>query len=421
MDIIKKLDPRNNKLVANTGWIIFDKVFHMLLSLFIMAATTRHLTTEEYGFLNYGLSFVNIFTCVCKLGIDAILVSEITKAKENTSKYIGTTIVLRMISAVLAIFITGAAVCVLKPDNKVVLYIAIIQSFSLLFIAFDTIDFYYQSELKSKYTAISRTIAYVFVSLVRVVLLITKAGVIYFAIATVVDALVIAICMVIFYKRGSKVKLEWSTDTAKFLMKKAKPFILANMLVVVYTQMDMIMVGYFSTDTEVGYYSVAMIISNMWMFVPQAIIDSSRPLIMGYKLNDQSSYKLRYKQLNQIIIAISILAGIGFTVFASAFVWVLGAGKNMGAVPVLRILIWSRLFSLLGTTRSIWLICEDNSQYVKWFIGLGALMNVVLNTLLIPSYGAAGAAIATLFTEIVGAIVLPTMFKDTRKWYKTIL
>ncbi|MCD8154649.1 MAG: flippase [Clostridiales bacterium] len=418
--IVKKL--KNNSFVTNTGWLVFDKIFHMLLSLAVTSVTARYLGTEGYGLLKFGLAFINIFTIISKLGIDSILVSELVRDREKTGELVGTTIVLRLLSGLCSIVLTGLFTVVLRPGETVVLFITVVQSISLLFIAFDTVDYYFQSVLKSKYTAVSRSIAYPFVCILRIIFIVMKSDVRYFAWATVLDALLISLVMLFFYFKSEKQSLSFSVSTAKYLLKNSYPFIWANLLVTIYTQMDQIMVSTISGDASGGIYSAAMTIANLWVFVPNAMIDSARPIIMELKAKGNDAlYQLRYKQLYAGIIWISIAAGIFFTVFPGIVVRIIYGQSYMDSVPVLMILIWSRLFSLIGTARNIWMICEEQVKYVKWFIGLGAGLNVVLNLLLIPSLGAIGAAVATLITELVSSWLIMAVSKKTRSLFRLIM
>ena len=45
----------------------------------------------------------------------------------------------------------------------------------------------------------------------------------------------------------------------------------------------------------------------------------------------------------------------------------------LGAVPTLRIMIWVEMFAVMGTARGIWVLCENKSKYVKYFLGIGAV------------------------------------------------
>lgn len=418
--IFKNKDAK--RFVTNTGWLVFDKVFHMALSLVVTSMTARYLGTEGYGIINYGLSFINIFTIVCKLGIDAIIVNELVRNKEKTGELLGTTMVLRLLSSLCSLVLTFIFVMVLKPGQTVVLIVTMIQSISLLFTALDTVDFYFQSILKSKYTAIARSISYPLVCLLRLLFIFLKADVTWFAWATVLDSATIGAVLLYFYFKREKGRLSFSLPQAKYLLKNSHTFIWANLLVTIYTQMDRIMVGTLVGDAETGIYSAAMTIANLWIFIPNALIDSARPLIMQLKADKREEvYLKRFRQLFAGIIWLSIAAGVFFSVFSNLIIRIIYGSDYLAAVPVLMILIWSRLFSLIGTTRTIWMICEDQAKYVKWFIGLGALINVVLNFIMIPVIGAQGAAIATLITEFVSSFLIVAFVKDTRGLFKLIM
>lgn len=66
-------------------------------------------------------------------------------------------------------------------------------------------------------------------------------------------------------------------------------------------------------------------------------------------------------------------------------------------------------------------MCEGKNKYVKYYLGIGAVVNLVFNTLLIPVYGIEGAAVATLVTQITTSMIAPLFFKETRIHTKYVL
>ena len=87
----------------------------------------------------------------------------------------------------------------------------------------------------------------------------------------------------------------------------------------------------------------------------------------------------------------------------------------MEAAGCLRIVTWYTGFSYLGVARNIWTVCEGKQRYEKHFALAGILSNFLLNLLLIPVYGAEGAALASLLTQIVTNVITPFLFRDTRE------
>lgn len=111
----------------------------------------------------------------------------------------------------------------------------------------------------------------------------------------------------------------------------------------------------------------------------------------------------------------ALIQAAGFAVFARLIVWILFGPEYLSAVPVLRILVWYIAFSYMGAVRNIWILAEGNQRYL-WKINLaGAAANILLNALLIPRWGACGAAFASLATQFFANFVLGFMIVPLRK------
>ena len=83
------------------------------------------------------------------------------------------------------------------------------------------------------------------------------------------------------------------------------------------------------------------------------------------------------------------------------------------ASSILSVSIWAT-FAMLGSARGIWLISEGLQKYSVIYISAGAIINIVLNYLLIPVIGGYGAAVATLISQVTVAIIAPLFIKQTR-------
>ena len=85
------------------------------------------------------------------------------------------------------------------------------------------------------------------------------------------------------------------------------------------------------------------------------------------------------------------------------------------------IAVWYTAFAYLGSARNIWFISENKIKYSKKCVIFGALSNLILNYILIPIYGINGAAVATLISQIIVALIAPLFYKEIRISTKIML
>ena len=107
-------------------------------------------------------------------------------------------------------------------------------------------------------------------------------------------------------------------------------------------------------------------------------------------------------------------------IFSGFIIRILYGEAYIGSIGVLRTAIWFETFSVIGTARGIWILAENMNKYVKYYLMIGAGVNLILNLVMIPVMGITGAAIATLITQITTSIIAPLFFRETRVHSKIV-
>ena len=405
-----------NKEVKNAGWIIGEQIFQMAVSLVVGVLTARYLGPGNYGALNYTASFVTFALSVATLGMEGVVIKKMIMRPNDEGVYLGSCMLFRLLSSILssiAIFIIVAA---LNPEDHLKWILAFLQSFQLIFRSIQILDSWFQRHLKSRYVSIGKMVACLIVSGYKVFLLVTQKSIIWFAFSNSLTDIVIAIMLYIFYRSEHGQKLKIDKGKGIEVLSESYHFILSGLMSATYSQMDRIMIGSMMSDYDVGLYTTATVICGMWVFVPTAIINSFRPKILELKKegNDEH-YERRLEQLYTFIIWLCIFVSACVCVLGNFVVRCLYGDAYVGAVPALRIAIWYETFAMIGTARGIWILCEDKNKYVKYYLGIGAVVNLVLNYVMIPIWGINGAAIATLITQIVTSLIAPLFFRETRR------
>ena len=412
--VINSVSPLlKHRFVHNTGWIITARIIQMALAFVISLITARYLGPSNFGILNYTQSFVVFFTPICTLGLNGIIVKEILDRPQSVGQTIGTMIGLRLLSS---FFSMGCILVIVYfiNHNPLFVWVAFLQAFMLIFQSFDSINYWYQSKLFSKRTAFISLAGYTSMCLYRILMLVLHKDVTWFAFAVSLDFFVIALLLAFYYFKDGGQKFSFSWMLGKQMLGKSYHFILSGLMVVIYGQMDKIMLGKLLNDTAVGYYSAALSLCNAWPFVLAALIDSARPLIMAVHKQKNIYYK-RLRQLYAIILWIGIAVSICITVAAPLIIKLAYGQAYLATVLPLQIITWYTSFSYLGVARNIWMVCENKQRYEKVLAGVGALTNLTFNFLLIPCWGIVGAAIATLLTQMITNFFVLFAFKATRE------
>ena len=354
------------------------------------------------------------FTSLCTLGLNSVIIKDFVDKPEEQGEAIGTSLALRFVSSFFSALMILCIVRVVDRNEPKTIVIAILCSISLVFQVLDTFNYWFQSRYASKVTSIATFVAYAATALYRIVLLIFQKDVQWFAFATSIDYMVLGTILFCAYKKYNGPKLSVSLEKAKSLLGRSYHYILSGMMVAIYGQTDKFMLKQMLGETSVGYYSLASTVNLMWVFVIQAIIDSMYPTIMNLYGKDKKQFERKNRQLYAIVIYVSMAAAVCFVIFAPLVIRILYGDAYLPAVGPLRVITWYTIFSYLGVARNAWIVCMNKQKYLKYMYLSAAFINIGLNYIMIPLWGASGAALASLLTQFCTSLILPCFWDDMR-------
>lgn len=404
----------NNKVSLNACWLIGGNVVYKLLAFIVGLWTARYLGPENYGLINYSLAYTVFFFSLCTLGINSIIVKELIDKPHDEGTTMGTTLVLQCCSSLISVVIILTVVYIIDSSEPITIFVTFLCSLGLVFQMLDSLRYWFQAKLLSKYCAIATTLAYIITSIYRIILLINQANVYWFALATSVDYICVACILWWAYKRQNGPKLSFNKKKAKSLLSKGYHYILAGLMVSIYAATDRVMLKQMVGDMEVGYYGTAMTLCNVWVFILTAIIDSFNPVIMENKRNNTIGYAKKNMILYSVVFYSSSFVSLFFVLFANNIIHLLYGEAYLPSASILTIATWYVAFSYLGIARNAWIVCENKQKYLTPLYVSAAILNVLLNLVLIPRYHAIGAALSSLITQFGIVFVFPLFIKSMR-------
>jgi PST family polysaccharide transporter len=421
--LIQKLSPELLKIISNIGWLFADRVLRMGVGLIVTAWVARYLGPQQFGLFNYAGAFVSLFGVLATLGLDQIVVRDMVREPSCKNETLGTAFVLKLLGGILTVAITTGTIFLLRPDEQLTHWLVGIFAAGTIFDAFNTIDFWFQLQVKSKYTVIAKNTAFILITLIRIALLQMQAPLIAFAWALLAENALGAVGLAIAYKVKGQSLLAWRASLlrAKTLLKESWPLLLSGLAIMVYLRIDQIMLGQLADDKAVGIYSAATKISELWYYIPIAIVTSVTPSIVEAKKVSETLYYNKLQKLFNLMAVLAYMIAIPMT-FLSKYIVVMIFGQNyVASGGVLSIHIWAALFVFFGWSKGIWIVAEGLTMFSLVATTSGAVMNILLNFLLLPIYRETGAAIATVISYAFVDYFLCMIYPPTQRigWVMT--
>lgn len=410
-----------SRVARNAAWIILCKVIQSILSLVVSMLTARYLGPSNFGTINYAASLVAFFVPVMYLGLNSILVQEIINHPDKQGTILGTSIFMSIVSSLLCIVGLISFVNIANRGEQDTIIVCGLYSILLVFRAIDLLQYWFQAKLMSKYTSIAMLVSYIIVSAYKIFLLATQKSIFWFAVSNALDFFLIAAFLLVTYRIISSDSLKIDLSLVPKLFRRSKYYIISNLMVVVFTQTDKVMLKIMLDDSATGFYSAAVTCAGMTAFVFSAIIDSFRPSVFANKQISNDAFESSLVKLYAIIIWLSIIQSVFMTILAKPIIFILYGKDFLQSIGLLQIVVWYSTFSYIGSVRGVWMLAEEKQKYLLNINICGALMNVILNFLLIPQYGAIGAAVASLITQFTTNFILGYIIKPIRSNNKLII
>jgi O-antigen/teichoic acid export membrane protein len=171
----------------------------------------------------------------------------------------------------------------------------------------------------------------------------------------------------------------------------------------IYTYLDILLLGFLSTETSVGYYTAAIKLTKIaipfitaagFVLIPKFAIQSD--------IHDEQSIQALLNKSWHYIVFFSVPISVGFFSLAKEFILVFSGDEFTQAIPTMQLLSMLPFLIGLGYFFAFQVLAPmGRSKEMFYAVLVGMCVSLILNFILIPLYQANGTAITILFTEIV--------------------
>ena len=384
------------KYFKNTGWLFIGRIGSLLIKMGVSILVANYLNPSKNGIITGGITYIYFFSAIATLGLDQFIVKELHAFPEDRDSILGTSFWLKVFAGLVCVPLIYLAYQI-YPARATPYSFVFILSFTGVVQAFNVIDSYFQSQVKSKYIMQVQVVGNIISAIIKVLLIWQKMPLVYFVYAYFFDIVLLSTGYYFTYQDKGRSIFNWrfkGTLAAK-LLSYSWPLIIAGIMVSLYMKIDQIMLQNMVGVREAGAYNTVAQLSEAWNFIPSVIVTSLFPAILNARRDDFGRYKKRIQNLYDLMVYLSLPAAVAVS-FASPLIYKLYKPGYAYAAPVLSVHIWSGVFVFLGVASTQYLIAENLNKLTFIRTGFGAIVNIGLNLILIPKMGMMGAAISTL-------------------------
>lgn len=402
--------------VWNSGWLMMSSVFMMAVGVVVTAVSARYFGPATFGELNYAVALVSLFAVLSTLGLDSITVKNLVDEAWDDGIILCTSFVLRLLSGAVLIGLSWLIMGTVEGWDERVTVLVLIMSLTTSLHAFQVVEHWMQAHLLGRVSSLVRMSTYLATSAFKILIVATGGGIVAFAWAYVLDAVLFGAALTIAYfrVRDKTPRLRVSFSYGRNALRQSGFLILSGSLVSLYNRVDQVMLGALVEGTaEVGIYAAGVTLAEMWYFVPHALILSLKPGVFARRKEGGEKYEEAVQTMYGLVAFIGVAAGLLITLVSGPIVSLVYGPGFAGVGGPLAVLVWAGTFAMLGVARSVWLLAEGLQRYSVMYTVSALVVNVVLNWLLIPAHGAMGAAYATVAAQITNIVAL-SLFPSTR-------
>lgn len=402
------------QIAANGAWWLGERFGLLGLSLLTSVVVVRSLGPASYGELSYLLAGVGLLAPLVQFGISSLVARALLEEPANEAAILRAALLLRLVGwgVAFAIGLGWWLYFEYRPADRWVFLVLLAAKSAT---ALQVVEFWFQVRYRAAALVPWRTAT----AIVGAVLKITVA-------ALTGDPILLAFVFALEYLLQGAVSLLALRRAGGFWVRphaapqwvvwfaRRSPWLLASGIAeVIYLRIDIVFLERLRGAEEVGIYAVAASLSEVWYMVPVVLVGAVFPALWNHRA-DAEAYRRGLQGSLDALCALALALAIVVQIAAGPLVNLLFGERFSASTSVLQIHIWAGIFVFMRALLNRWLTAEDLLKLSLVTQLAGAAMNVGLNLVLIPTYGAVGAAVATVFSYATASWLALFLWTRTR-------
>ena len=366
----------------------------------------RVLGAASFGLYQFAQAFLIYLILLVDSGLALFGTKEIARDKENAGKVTLNIFAVRWIVAC-GLFVLSVAVLFVLPMEQTLRWL-FVATFLFIFYRALSSEWVFQGLEAMEYIPLFKILITAFSLILTVGLVRGPLDLLKLPLLQAVCGFVVAFAFIfVLFKRimPASMKMlappEWPS-----IFWQALPLGASIFMIQIYGNLDTIMLGFMGRSEIVGYYNVAYKVYFVCAGIFSAWLQTAMPVMSHRIANDLPAARVFINKYTRLTGLVFIPLTLVVFLLAPEIVLLIFGAEYLAAIPALKILIWQMLSITMGSIFSV-LILLPAGRYYDFLgaVSVGALVNIILNLLLIPRFGMLGAATATIIAEVCAMLM----------------
>jgi O-antigen/teichoic acid export membrane protein len=382
----------------------------------------RILGIIEFGKYSFAVNFTLLAGILPDMGLSYLYIREVSRSRKRAEKYMSNFLTIKIMLSAVTFFLIVTAINLLNYPKDTTLAIYGMAIYMILMSFYELFRSSFHAFEKMEYDAVVKLIERFVLFSAGMYVLLAGFGLMGI-IAVSVLAAAVGFGLGAFFMLWKFVRPSISLDFefCKKSIKTAFPFALTVIFALLYFGIDGVMLFVMVGDASVGIYSAAYNLILGVMIIPTAFSAAIYPIMSRYFETSKGSLKFLYEKSIKYLVLLAIPTGFVATILGPKIIDFLYGPEYAASTLALQLLVWGGVAWFVSMGISTTLRSVNRQKTLAWIATSAALLNIVLNLILIPYMSFIGAGIATIITEffvlfaclykLSGILPIPRIYK----------
>ncbi len=422
------MNQTNKTIARNASVLMASQLITWILTLLLTLFLPRYLGAAAVGKLHFANSLWAIVTIAVTFGMDQLMVKEIARDAEKTAVTFSTSIIMRGLLYLFGFAAVTAYLRLLDYPTETIQIVYVIGLSQLFGLFIGAAQSALQGLEQMKYMSLATIVGKSIHTVIAIILLLLGYGVLAVAFVTVLAASINLAIQLYYLRRLQPLRFSFDLRAGLAMLRAGSPYLFTYLFLVVYQQVDAIIISMLVNDTTLGWYSAADKLFGTFLFVPTVFMTAVFPTLSRMHQNEPDALPKLMRQSFNLLLLLSIPIGLGVIAIANPLMVLLFGAEFTQSGPVMAVLGLVLIFTYQNMLLGQFIISIDRQNAWTIVMVIATLATIPLDLLLVPfcvgqfGNGAIGGALAFVFTELgmvaAGLAMLPkgTLNRATA-WY----